>query len=724
MPAIKREIARNTHSTGRIRFGLVFLLALALSACGSATPVVIPSATPVPPSATMLAPTITQPTETLRATAAGTNQPAQEALLIPGPDVAFQDVQFTLPTELGMEVHAQVAPAMDILGEPYPARAEFALANYSSQNNSFEPQLQIYPVRELGQSGTQTVDELKELLAERPAVLMTGIGIPILPPQHAGQLIDVQVEYLTFGNGSGVRVLTQFAQGMWPIHNAGLVYVFQGLTSDGAYYISAFLPVAASFLPDQVDDPDLVPPVDGTPYPKFGSQNFDTEHGDYHRAVTRKLNATPPQEFTPNLSALDSLIQSLRVGSAAASNATLMATPALTMTTTPLPAAGIGRIAFASDRDGDDDIYVMNADGSGLILLTNTSAGERLLDGSPDGARIAFTLGGENYNDEIYVMNADGSQVRRLTNNPASDRFPAWSPNGRRIAFVSDRDGEFPGTVMEIYVMNADGSNQTRLTHNQATNTCPAWSPDGKQLAFSTYQTESEARIDVMNSNGSGERLLVDTPGKDRCPVWSPDGIRIAFTSQSGSSANIYVVNSDGSNLINLTDHSSENTSPRWSPDGQSLVFASRRDGNSEIYRIGVDGRGLTNLTNHSSFDGYPDWLPGGPSLPVESPTTGSAAVPCVNAPPTRLRVGLFVFVNPDPPLPNNVRSDAGKTNSLVGDIQPGQAMKILEGPKCADGWVWWKVRALETELVGWTAEGDQQNYWLIPCSSRQNCGP
>jgi hypothetical protein len=64
MPAIKREIARNRHSTGPIRFGLVFLLALALSACGSATPAVISSATPMPPSATMLAPTITQPTET------------------------------------------------------------------------------------------------------------------------------------------------------------------------------------------------------------------------------------------------------------------------------------------------------------------------------------------------------------------------------------------------------------------------------------------------------------------------------------------------------------------------------------------------------------------------------------------------------------------------------------------------------------------------------------
>jgi hypothetical protein len=111
-------------------------------------------------------------------------------------------------------------------------------------------------------------------------------------------------------------------------------------------------------------------------------------------------------------------------------------------------------------------------------------------------------------------------------------------------------------------------------------------------------------------------------------------------------------------------------------------------------------------------------------SLQVGSTTPESASLPCLNAPPTRLRIDLFAYVNPDPPLPNNLRRDAGADNALIGEIQPGQAMKILEGPKCADGWVWWKVRTVETELEGWTPEGDQQNYWLIPCSSRRECGP
>jgi hypothetical protein len=103
--------------------------------------------------------------------------------------------------------------------------------------------------------------------------------------------------------------------------------------------------------------------------------------------------------------------------------------------------------------------------------------------------------------------------------------------------------------------------------------------------------------------------------------------------------------------------------------------------------------------------------------------TPGSTSVACTGAPPTRLSVGLFAYVNPEPPLPNNLRSNPGESNELIGYIEPGQAMKILEGPECADGWIWWKVNTLETDLTGWTAEGDGQNYWLIPCETQEQCG-
>jgi hypothetical protein len=111
----------------------------------------------------------------------------------------------------------------------------------------------------------------------------------------------------------------------------------------------------------------------------------------------------------------------------------------------------------------------------------------------------------------------------------------------------------------------------------------------------------------------------------------------------------------------------------------------------------------------------------------IETATATKASlvteVSCGSALPSRLRTGSYAYVNPDPPLPNNLRSAAGENNTLVGEIPAGHGMKILDGPKCVDGSLWWQVSPLNTDLTGWTAEGDAQNYWLIPCASENECG-
>src|SRR5436190_24401421 len=117
-----------------------------------------------------------------------------------------------------------------------------------------------------------------------------------------------------------------------------------------------------------------------------------------------------------------------------------------------------GRIAFVTSRDGNAEIYVMNADGRGVTRLTDNPAVDQDPAWSPDGTRLAFASTRDG-NDEIYVMNADGSDVTRLTTDPASDRFPAWC--GTRIAFQSDR---YAAPSYDIYVMNDDGTGATRTT--------------------------------------------------------------------------------------------------------------------------------------------------------------------------------------------------------------------------------------------------------------------
>ena len=96
--------------------------------------------------------------------------------------------------------------------------------------------------------------------------------------------------------------------------------------------------------------------------------------------------------------------------------------------------------------------------------------------------------------------------------------------------------------------------------------------------------------------------------------------------------------------------------------------------------------------------------------------------VSCPKALPSRLVVSEYAYISTDPPLNQRVREGAGKNHPIIGHIAPGNPMKILDGPKCADGWAWWKVQSIENpKLVGWTSEGDDV-YWLIPCKSLNSC--
>ena len=240
------------------------------------------------------------------------------------------------------------------------------------------------------------------------------------------------------------------------------------------------------------------------------------------------------------------------------------------------------RIAFISDRDGDNEIYVMNIDGSGVIQLTDDFASDEDPEWSPDGSRIAFHSDRDG-DYEIYVMNADGSGVTQLTDNSDADRGSAWSPDGTRIAFHSDSDGDY-----EIYVMSADGSGVIQLTDNSYADGRAAWSPGGTRVAFQSDR-DGDYEIYVMSADGSGVIRLTDNSYADGGPAWSPDGSRIAFQSDRDGDYEIYVMSADGSGVVQLTDNSYADVASAWSPDGSRIAFHSDRDGDYEIYVITVD---------------------------------------------------------------------------------------------------------------------------------------
>jgi len=178
------------------------------------------------------------------------------------------------------------------------------------------------------------------------------------------------------------------------------------------------------------------------------------------------------------------------------------------------------RIAFTTDRDGNQEIYLINADGSNAVRLTNDAAADYAPAWSPDGTRIAFVSKRADTPD-IFTVRVDGTDLKRITTTSATDADPAWAPDGR-IAFTSDRDEK-----SDIYLMSADGTGVTRLTTEGGAH--PAWSPDGTRLAYSAAFCQYYGcypSIVVKSTSGSEGSIEVG-PG-DR-PSWSPDGRKIAF---------------------------------------------------------------------------------------------------------------------------------------------------------------------------------------------------
>ena len=252
------------------------------------------------------------------------------------------------------------------------------------------------------------------------------------------------------------------------------------------------------------------------------------------------------------------------------------------------------RIAFYSERDGNGEIYVMNADGSSQTRLTHHPADEGYPSWSPDAGWITFDSDRDG-NFEIYAMRTAGSALRRLRNDPARDVSASWSPDGSRIAFMSDRAGQF-----DVYTIAPDGSDLRRVT-GVGTNWFPMWSPDGSTIAMHVFRD-----VHLIAPDGSDLRRLTVDPANGMYPTWSPDGSRIAFMSWRNGRTEILVMNADGTDeRVLLSMPEGDAIDPRWSPDGRAIAFAHLPGGMTSpdqfIYVMNADGTGLKRLTGMRS---------------------------------------------------------------------------------------------------------------------------
>jgi serine/threonine protein kinase len=262
----------------------------------------------------------------------------------------------------------------------------------------------------------------------------------------------------------------------------------------------------------------------------------------------------------------------------------------------PVVAALDNQIVFVSNREGNRDIYVMDADGSNQAPLIARDDDSTTPAVSPDGTQIAFVS-----DDDIYVVSADGSDPRNLTGGEGENNYPTWSPDGTQLGFVRDD---------MIMVMNVDGSEPTPITEETGNYRDLDWSPDGAQFVF-----ELDEDIQLMRSDGTDQQNLTDSEEREVEPAWSPDGTQIAFASnRDARSFDIYVMEANGRNATRLTEDENLDRSPTWSPDGTQIAFRSARDRNDEIYIIDSNSQDTDPIrltdTDNNVDDTAPEWSP------------------------------------------------------------------------------------------------------------------
>jgi TolB protein len=298
-----------------------------------------------------------------------------------------------------------------------------------------------------------------------------------------------------------------------------------------------------------------------------------------------------------------------------------------------------GRISFTRylPKSDSSQIFTANPDGSDLKQITAVPKRRSAVfsDWSPDGRMIAYdtnAVDADRLKDvvQVYVANADGSGVVQLTRGLGFHADAAWSPDAASLAVEADW-GEYPALegIWVIPASDPDGvtvGDARRLTATPkgfAYDSEPQYSPDGNSIVFTRFKNPERSAIFRINLDGTGLTQLTSYKLNASNPDWSPDGQTIAFDSNDGAAAgsagNIYSIHPDGSGLTRLTGYKKLKrkgpfklaNNPVWSPAGTQIMFTLFLDKRTKLTVIAADGSGQSTVPlSGKNFDNRVDWGP------------------------------------------------------------------------------------------------------------------
>ena len=290
---------------------------------------------------------------------------------------------------------------------------------------------------------------------------------------------------------------------------------------------------------------------------------------------------------------------------------------ALTLTPLPTPlGGGVGQIAFASDRSGTPQIYLINVDGTGLKPLTSMPEGACQPSWSPDGKSLAFISpcleSQEDYPGAgLWVLALENLEPRPLPSEPGGDYDPAWSPGGDRIAFTSRRQGR-----PQIYIMDLQSGEAVHAHDFFAPEAQPSWSPADNLLLFVSYRNR-QAQLWSMSDTGENALRFARGDLDENHPAWSADGQQILFQRRLGNIPRLFATRFEDQGIPDFQVcqqapyAAHPMADPDFSPDGRWLAFEYWPDGtNHNIAIMTASCTIITNLTTEPSLEFDAAWRP------------------------------------------------------------------------------------------------------------------
>jgi TolB protein len=241
------------------------------------------------------------------------------------------------------------------------------------------------------------------------------------------------------------------------------------------------------------------------------------------------------------------------------------------------------KIAFVSNRSGNQELYMVDPDGGDLVQITRNGSINMSPCWSPDGSMLYCTSYISKHPD-LYVLNIEDKKLKPVVKG-GMNITPSLSPDGKTLAFSKSFDGD-----PEIVLINIESNTQKRITFTPGVDSNPSFSPNGQELAFSSDRS-GNPQIFVMDIDGANVRRLTYQGAYNTAPEWSPRGDWIVYHSRLDGVFDIWMIQPNGLDEHALTGEAGQNEDPTWARDGRHIAFVSTRSGSKGLYVTDISGR-------------------------------------------------------------------------------------------------------------------------------------